>query len=490
MYLPCDAAVHVHCATQLFSMFSGNVFAYLVILFSTQAQIVPILKALCATNILIHLRFTLSQFAMASEPPLLLPPRPPKPAFLSAECTGNRTSPATDCVPQLESDYTEIKAIARSLLLAEVAEHHSQSLPMVVEVSSSLYGMCGSTTLLDGELLSLNFFKETDCVEVQAGKKPKRSIPINSTLQFSVLYNPTDNVDEARKGTMFKSVGKLMSAKTLPRVVCVTGVPSSESACSLVAAGDVLTIKDTKRKRGGKGHMTCHHIRRNQDVKLKECWAAQFSTSPELIKLRLPELLDLIALPVEVVVSMENMAQWKHIKTAFPNETCTVLSRSVETSMIASYGQEGSPRSVLEIPIKFGLLSIRIVQMSPAVKCRLIEETHKLLATFIPGMVDAWISDEVNANCSLLLRKYVCQANPTLGITLVKPDGLEDDYEDVEYEPENKGITKPSVPPTQTSKLQIGYVYQRVNNNKAKWGQSMIVKRRIKEEGKHKTATG
>ena len=129
-----------------------------------------------------------------------------------------------------------------------MAENHSQSLPTTVEVSSSLYGMCGSTTLIDGELLSQNFFKETDCVEGQAGKRPKRSIPINFTLQFSMLYNPANNVDEAREGAMFKSVGRLMSTKTLPRVVWVTGVPFSESACSLVAAGVVLTLKDAEKK--------------------------------------------------------------------------------------------------------------------------------------------------------------------------------------------------------------------------------------------------
>ena len=139
---------------------------------------------------------------------------------------------------------------------------------------------------------------------------------------------------------------------------------------------------------------------------------------PRTDKLRLPEMLDHVALLVKVVVSMEDMTKWKHIKTVFPNEVCTMLSCNVENSVTATYIQEGSQRSVFETPIKFGLLSVCIIQMSPVVKCHLIEETHKLLATFVPGMVDMWISDEVTANCSLLLRKYVRQANPIHGITL------------------------------------------------------------------------
>ena len=141
--------------------------------------------------------------------------------------------------------------------------------------------------------------------------------------------------------------------------------------------------------------MTCHHLQKNQNITLKECWDIQFSTNPQLIKLRLPKLLDHVALPVEVIVSMEDTAHWKKIRTAaFPNNMCTVLSRNVETSMIATYSKEGETPSILEIPIKFRLLSVRIMQMSAVMRCRLIEETHKLLGTFVPGMVDAWISDE------------------------------------------------------------------------------------------------
>ena len=394
---------------------------------------------------------------MASKAPSLLPPRPPKPAFLSAECISKQTPPSTGQVTQLESVYTELKGTGRSLLFPEVAEHHSQSLPMVVEVRSSLYGIGGSTTMLDGELLHLHFLKETDCVKVQVNKRPKKSIPINSTLQFSALYNPTENMDEARQGMVFKSVSRLMSAKVLPRVVCVTSVPTTRTACSLVTVGDVLAPKDTERKRGGKGHMTCHHIQRKENIKLKESWDIQFSTNPELVKLHLPELLDHVTLPIETVVSMQDTMQWKEVKKAFPNQVCTVLSRNVEASVIATYSQKEAVRSILEIPITFSLLSVRIIQMSSVVRHQLVEETHKLLVEFVPEMVDAWISDDVASNQSLLLRKYVCQNNPTFGITLVRPDSLDNEYDYVSLEPRREGMTKPIVSAV-ISKLQLAYL--------------------------------
>ena len=44
------------------------------------------------------------------------------------------------------------------------------------------------------------------------------SVPLTSGIQFSPLYDPNDNLEEAKKGFWFKSVADILAMKTLPKV--------------------------------------------------------------------------------------------------------------------------------------------------------------------------------------------------------------------------------------------------------------------------------
>lgn len=404
-------------------------------------------------------------FIMASKPLPTLPPRPPKPRFLSAQFDSKLLpSSANSFCPsegsQSEPVYQELGSNGPALNLSEIVEQHSQNLPMMVEVGGSLYGVGVSSSLLEGELLNFHFLKKTECARIMVERRKTRelSIPINSVLQFSPLYDPTDNINEARQGTIFKSVRKLMLTKLLPHVVCVTDVPGSEKIHSLVAPGDVLVLKNIVRKRAGGGFLICIHIQRNREIKLKEVWNIWFSSKPELLKLHLPELLDHVALPLKTIVGTQDKAQWGELQLAFPNHVCTVMSRIVEVSMIATYSQKGTKHSIMEIPANFSLLSVQIVQISSAVRQKLNKETAELYETFVQGMVDTWISDDVSTNYSLLLRKHVRESMLTSGITLIEPGGIAEsvdhEYDYIKFNPKAKGQTNPSAS-AEISKLPV-----------------------------------
>ena len=44
------------------------------------------------------------------------------------------------------------------------------------------------------------------------------SVPLTSAIQFSPLYDPSDNIEEAKTGFWFTTVGEMLSVKTLPKV--------------------------------------------------------------------------------------------------------------------------------------------------------------------------------------------------------------------------------------------------------------------------------
>ena len=61
------------------------------------------------------------------------------------------------------------------------------------------------------------------------------SVPITSSLQFSLLYDPNDNIAEAKKGFKFETAGEVLSMKTLPKVsVCCSSAQTH--ACRTVLA--------------------------------------------------------------------------------------------------------------------------------------------------------------------------------------------------------------------------------------------------------------
>ena len=45
------------------------------------------------------------------------------------------------------------------------------------------------------------------------------SIPVSTSIRFSPLYDPNNNMDEARRGLKFETVGDIMSRKILPKVM-------------------------------------------------------------------------------------------------------------------------------------------------------------------------------------------------------------------------------------------------------------------------------
>ena len=53
---------------------------------------------------------------------------------------------------------------------------------------------------------------------VDKEESTRYSIPISTSIRFSPLYDPNDNMDEARRGFVFETVGEMMSRKTLPKV--------------------------------------------------------------------------------------------------------------------------------------------------------------------------------------------------------------------------------------------------------------------------------
>lgn len=78
----------------------------------------------------------------------------------------------------------------------------------------------GSSSLYQ-EQISLHFEMRLRIVRGKVDHGATFHIPFSSTLQFSILYNPTDNKQQAMLGNYFETVGHILAKPSRSRpMVC------------------------------------------------------------------------------------------------------------------------------------------------------------------------------------------------------------------------------------------------------------------------------
>ena len=353
---------------------------------------------------------------------------PPPATATSRQLSRQSSFPASsedDWQREVEEAYEEVVIKEhREVLFADVAEGHLHELPIVVELSRSLYGVCEDLTLTTGQKISVHFLKKTEVARVTGKRGSVLSVPINTSLRFSPMY-------EDVKEYSYASVKKLVSAKPPPLVVCVTEVcdPESSKSAPGILAGDILILKDGKRRAFLTGHVLWFNTRTYQDVRLNERCSMRFTAMSERTKLSLPVLLKHIGLPQMCFVYAGDNAQAAErrlIRRYFQEGICTLLCQNVESSFVASCIPEemGGESRTLEIGTNFSI-PVRILKTTGLPQQKLVEKSCELFWSFQPEMIDAFVGGEKEEpKAKLDLRKTVGKRGKMIGVTLVHPECL------------------------------------------------------------------
>ena len=62
------------------------------------------------------------------------------------------------------------------------------------------YGVSDQTAITIGDVFHLHFMKNTKVMIAETAEKVQLSIPVNSSLMVGIMYDPNNNVEEARRG--------------------------------------------------------------------------------------------------------------------------------------------------------------------------------------------------------------------------------------------------------------------------------------------------
>ena len=281
-----------------------------------------------------------------------------------------------------EQIYEPIK-ISPQLPLLEIINKFASDIPFRLSVCESMYG---ENSLLAGELLNVHCLKETTVVYgVCTYSDRKLIIPVNSSIQCSVMYDP---VDIAEIEFSFPTTHHLFQSRPLPQVVAVEEIFAGKKKASSFVKGEVLVLKEFN----GRKQLKCVSIPSNKLKVLHESIKLSVTTDLSKIKLYLSEVVQHLNFPVKVKLfsterKLQRLLKLPHILTMLCSKKSLIASsyHSHETT-------KGITDSCVEIlanvPIKF-----EVFELEEDERQQLLVNSKTFLEQFHPSCVKEVITD-------------------------------------------------------------------------------------------------
>lgn len=92
-------------------------------------------------------------------------------------------------------------------------------------------------------MYNFHFIKNETLVSLQDDRGNFFSLPLNSSIQFGLVYNPKgDTMMQALRGCSYRTIGDLMECSTPPRVVRATKMSTDRRQTSSVNSDEILII--------------------------------------------------------------------------------------------------------------------------------------------------------------------------------------------------------------------------------------------------------
>ena len=170
------------------------------------------------------------------------------------------------------------------LSILELHDRHKDDFPLIVRVSKGFYGMDERSSVSEGDIFHIHFVKQEKVVQVRlkdVGDELK--IPVNSNLQFGLLYNPFDKLKQAMNGFTITTVGKVLEMPFLPHVL-----RTSRKVQGLFDENELMIVMEKKEKYG-KNYLKVL-TPSGQYKHLNESCEGHFVTKPHSVRLFLSDI--------------------------------------------------------------------------------------------------------------------------------------------------------------------------------------------------------
>ena len=313
------------------------------------------------------------------------------------------------------------------------AEKHRSDLPVQVVVTKGFYGADERNSISEGDMFNIHFFKQTKVVKVQDSNKYVYTVPLNSALEFGVVYHLPPGFKQVDSKYHFKTVSQILQLKVLPKVVRATQSYRGSGPDSSVEQHDLLLLKEVKQKRGLRTTkvLKCVHAATGIKKTLTDDCAGYFSVRPQDTRLFLPEIVEHIELPQTVILYYGNGPRVDLPPHLVATEV-NVIRMEIEESIVATTILEEEERHMLpqyentpslplvDIPEDLDI-EVAIIKLADQETDQLYTETRHLFEKFNPGQVSYLNSSVTASTQSTLFRTIRQDQNQQVGIEILRP---------------------------------------------------------------------
>ena len=302
----------------------------------------------------------------------------------------------------------------QSLSLPRFVTEHSKLLPLKIEVQTGYCGENNQLSISTKDLFNVHFIKHAEVVQVKPQSGQPLNLPLNLDIQFSLLYDPKNDQEEALKGFVFAKVSNLMALDKIPKVFCSTKCwksPNNNPNCD-VWQGEVFIFIEIV-KSSSKKSLKVFSLKMNEmKILCKDC-EGNFSTKPDLCPLHLLEMKTHIPnlFPSKAQVYKSTEGVLSHLTSTI----YTLLGTATETTLVASAVKLSdddltakyipAADELIEIPIDLPEVEVAVLDcIDENEYLRLCAKTKEILDSFNPSMVRSF-SDTYDVLRGSSLRK-------------------------------------------------------------------------------------
>ena len=139
--------------------------------------------------------------------------------------------------------------LSDSMHLLDFVQRYPKSFPVHIQVLKGYCGPRSRLTISTNDTYNIHFLKHTKVVIIKDAHDTPYSIPLNSAIEFGLVYNPNDNRSEAINGLIFEKISDITAAHTPPKVFCALKAFRGEDEKSSVYDNEVLIMKQVLKPR-------------------------------------------------------------------------------------------------------------------------------------------------------------------------------------------------------------------------------------------------
>ena len=308
---------------------------------------------------------------------------------------------------------------------------HKNHFPAAFEVTLGFSARSEEASISEGERFIANFIKRTKVYTIEDENKEHYSVPLNTTFQFALLYDPNSNKKEAMSGFIFKTAGDLMITRSLPKVVRARKAFRGVSPESSVVVNELLFVKEVVQKESDRRYVKCIQAQTGKEKQLHEECAGEFSTLPHDVREYLPNLLKHFQLPLKAVMCL-GIDTEEDIPSQLISAIVTISNPRTEESVVATSITSDSENtediipdsSVIilnDIPLTYDINLVPL-QVTPFVDEKMLEQTRFIYENFNPAKSFPYMAN--SSSSQLALMKSVRKESNMDGVEIIEPKRL------------------------------------------------------------------